>query len=142
MAMKIDRDTNRFREIVRGKIRQNLKKYVTNGEMIGRKGLYLVSIPVPSLDVPHFRYGKNGSGGVGQGEGEVGQPVGRGDGEEGSGRAGSDPFSRHVAAGPGDRRAIAGRRHPARDSTQSGDGGDPMASHDGRIHRRAEGRAG
>jgi sporulation protein YhbH len=91
MAMKIDRDTNRFREIVRGKIRQNLKKYVTNGEMIGRKGRDLVSIPVPSLDVPHFRYGKNGSGGVGQGDGEVGQPVGRGDGEEGSGRAGSDP---------------------------------------------------
>jgi sporulation protein YhbH len=91
MAMKIDRDTNRFREIVRGKIRQNLKKYVTSGEMIGRKGRDLVSIPVPSLDVPHFRYGKNGSGGVGQGEGEVGQPVGRGDGEEGSGRAGSDP---------------------------------------------------
>lgn len=91
MAMKIDRDMNRFREIVRGKIRQNLKKYVTNGEMIGRKGRDLVSIPVPSLDVPHFRYGQNGSGGVGQGDGEVGQPIGRGEGEEGSGRAGSDP---------------------------------------------------
>lgn len=91
MAMKIDRDTNRFREIVRGKIRQNLKKYVTNGEMIGRKGKDLVSIPVPSLDVPHFRYGQNGSGGVGQGEGEVGQPIGRGEGEEGTGKAGSDP---------------------------------------------------
>jgi sporulation protein YhbH len=89
--MKIDRDTNRFREIVRGKIRQNLKKYVTNGEMIGRKGRDLVSIPVPSLDVPHFRYGQNGGGGVGQGDGEVGQPVGRGDGEEGTGKAGSDP---------------------------------------------------
>ncbi len=91
MGMKIDRDTNRFREIVRGKIRQNLKKYVTNGEMIGRKGKDLVSIPVPSLDVPHFRYGQNGSGGVGQGEGEEGQPIGRGEGEEGTGKAGSDP---------------------------------------------------
>src|SRR5688572_24018334 len=89
--MKIDRDTNRFREIVRGKIRQNLKKYITNGEMIGRKGRDLVSIPVPSLDVPHFRYGQNGSGGVGQGDGDVGDPVGRGDGEEGTGKAGSDP---------------------------------------------------
>lgn len=91
MAMKIDRDTNRFREIVRGKIRQNLKKYVTNGEMIGRKGRDLVSIPVPSLDIPHFRYGQNGSGGVGQGEGEVGQPIGRGEGEDGGSEAGSDP---------------------------------------------------
>ncbi|HTN77215.1 MAG TPA: DUF444 family protein, partial [Pirellulaceae bacterium] len=40
---------------------------------------------------PHFRYGQNGSGGVGQGEGEVGQPIGKGEGEEGTGQAGSDP---------------------------------------------------
>jgi uncharacterized protein len=88
---KIERDQNRFREIVRGRVRENLKRFVTNGEMIGRKGRDLVSIPVPSLDVPHFRYGDNGSGGVGQGEGQVGQPVGRGDDESGSGPAGGDP---------------------------------------------------
>lgn len=95
MIMKIQRDVTRFREIVRGKIRQNLKKYVTHGEMIGRKGRDLVSIPVPQLDVPHFRYGKNSTGGVGQGEGEVGQPIGRGEQEKGRGQAGSDPGS-HV----------------------------------------------
>ena len=78
MVMKIDRDTNRFKQIVRGKLRDNLRKYVTHGEMIGRKGKDLVSIPVPQLDVPHFRYGKN-QGGVGQGDGEVGQPIARGD---------------------------------------------------------------
>lgn len=91
--MKIERDHSRFREIVRGKIRENLRKYVTHGEMIGRKGRDLVSIPLPQLDVPHFRYGKNGSGGVGQGEGEEGTPVGRGDDEEGdgSGQAGNEP---------------------------------------------------
>src|SRR6476646_7858327 len=70
--MKIDRDASRFRQIVRGKIRENLRKYVTHGEMIGRKGNDLVSIPLPQLDVPHFRYGQNGRGGVGQGEGEIG----------------------------------------------------------------------
>src|SRR5882762_3203086 len=92
MYMKIDRDQSRFKQIVKGKIRQNLRKYVTHGEMIGRKGRDLVSIPVPQLDVPHFRYGKNGSGGVGQGDGEEGQSVGSG-GEQGSGKgpAGSDP---------------------------------------------------
>ncbi len=91
MVMKIDQDTNRFKKIVRGKIRENLRKYVTHGEMIGRKGKDLVSIPVPQLDVPHFRYGRN-QGGVGQGDGEVGQPVARGDQEgEGTGQAGSDP---------------------------------------------------
>ena len=94
--MKIDRDRNRFRQIVRGKIRQNLRKYVTHGEMIGRKGRDLVSIPLPQLDVPHFRYGKNGQGGVAQGDGEEGQPIARGDDEgEGQGQAGSDP-GQHV----------------------------------------------
>ena len=56
-----------------------------------RKGKYLFSIPVPQLDVPHFRYGKNGSGGVGQGDGQVGDPVGRGQDEDGPGEAGSEP---------------------------------------------------
>src|SRR5262249_5640076 len=74
-----------------GKIRQNLRKYVTQGEMIGRKGRDLVSIPVPQLDIPHFRYGKNGSGGVGQGDGEVGTPLGPGEQEEGTGQAGRHP---------------------------------------------------
>ena len=92
MTMKIEHDVSRFREIVKGKIRENLRKYVTHGEMIGRKGRDLVSIPIPQLDVPHFRYGKNGSGGVGQGEGEEGQPIGKGEDEaSGKGQAGGDP---------------------------------------------------
>jgi hypothetical protein len=92
MFLKVERDQSRFRQIVRGKIRQNLKKYVTHGEMIGRQGRDLVSIPIPQLDVPHFRFGKNGSGGVGQGDGEVGSPLGPGgDPGNGKGRAGSDP---------------------------------------------------
>src|ERR1700724_2580877 len=90
--LKIDQDQRRFKQIVRGKIRQNLRKYVTHGEMIGRKGRDLVSIPIPQLDVPHFRYGQNGSGGVGQGDGEEGTPVASGsDPQSGTGQAGSDP---------------------------------------------------
>jgi len=91
MTTKIDRDATRFRQIVRGKIRENLRKYVSHGEMIGRKGRDYVSIPIPKLDVPHFRYGQN-RGGVGQGEGEEGQPVARGEDDgDGKGQAGSDP---------------------------------------------------
>ena len=89
--MRVEHDLSRFRQIVRGKIRQNLRKYITHGELIGRKGRELVSIPIPQLDVPHFRYGKNGSGGVGQGDGEEGTPVASGDDESGQGQAGSDP---------------------------------------------------
>jgi len=97
MVMKIERDRHRFREIVRGRIRENLHKYVTHGEMIGRKGRDLVSIPVPQLDLPHFRHGDNGSGGVGQGDGEIGQPIGRGSKPAGGqGEAGSEPGAGHV----------------------------------------------
>jgi sporulation protein YhbH len=88
--MKIERDQSRFKQIVRGKIRQNMRKYVTHGEMICRKGRDLVSIPIPQLDVPHFRYGKNGSGGVGQGEGQEGDQIAQGE-NNGTGPAGSEP---------------------------------------------------
>ncbi len=95
--MEIERDQRRFKQIVRGRIRENLRKYITHGEMIGRRGKKAVSIPVPKLDVPRFRFGKNGSGGVGQGDGEEGDVVGKpGDGPEGSGKAGSDPGSGHL----------------------------------------------
>ena len=38
MSLRIDQDHRRFREIVRGKIKQNLRKYITQGEMLGKKG--------------------------------------------------------------------------------------------------------
>lgn len=96
MVMDIERDQRRFKQIVRGKIRENLRKYITHGEMIGRRGKDAVSIPVPQLDVPRFRFGKNGSGGVGQGDGEVGEEVGKPDQQgDGSGGAGSDPGAGH-----------------------------------------------
>ncbi len=82
---KIDKDRNRFHEIVRGKIKQNLKRFVTHHEMIGRKGKNIVSIPLPQIELPHFRFGPNPKGGVGQGEGDVGSPV------DGAGEGGDEP---------------------------------------------------
>src|SRR6266513_1390237 len=70
MTLKIKQDHARFREIVRGRIKQNLKKYVQKGEMIGKKGKDFITIPVPTIDIPHFRFGEKQQGGVGQGEGE------------------------------------------------------------------------
>jgi sporulation protein YhbH len=92
MALRIDPDHRRFRDIVRGKIKQNLKKYISNGELLGRKGKDKVSIPLPQINLPRFRYGGGGGkGGVGQGEGEVGDAIGKGDpSQEGSGKAGKD----------------------------------------------------
>src|ERR1044071_7544392 len=67
MVQGSERDVGRFKQIVRGKIREDLRKYVSNGEMIGKRGKDLVSIPLPQLNIPHFRYGKNGRGGVSSG---------------------------------------------------------------------------
>lgn len=87
--LKIEQDLERFHEIVRGKIRKNLKKYISSGEMIGRQGKDLISIPVPQIDPPRFTYGKNPKQGVGQGKGKEGDPVA---GSEGSGsKAGNSP---------------------------------------------------
>ena len=88
---RIDRDVNRFRKIVRGQIRRNLRKYMSHGELIGRQGRRLVSIPLPQIDIPRFRYGSKQQGGVGQGEGEIGDPLGQGDPQPGQGQAGSEP---------------------------------------------------
>ncbi len=72
MASKIDQDHNRFRQIVRGRIKKELKKYISNGELIGRRGRDLISIPLPQVRIPQFVYGRRQTGGVGQGEGGVG----------------------------------------------------------------------
>ena len=85
----VRRDHARFRQIVKGKIKQDLKKYVTHGEMLGRKGKDTVTIPVPQIDIPHFRFGEKEQGGVGQGDGEPGDPVGQGDPKDGQCKAGN-----------------------------------------------------
>ena len=75
--LNIDRDLGRFRDIVKGKVRKDLKKYMSSGELIGRKGKEVVSIPLPQIGIPRLRYGKNESG-VGQGDGEQGDGAGQG----------------------------------------------------------------
>lgn len=90
--MKIEKDHQRFRQIVKGKIRKDLRRFLTRGELIGKEGKHLVSIPIRGIDLPHFRYGDNNDGGVGQGEGQPGQPV---DGQPGIGPGGTEP-GRHI----------------------------------------------
>ena len=91
MSLKIDQDHSRFRKIVRGKIRQNLKKYISQGELIARQGKDTISIPIPQIDIPKFRFADKQQGGVGQGDGEEGDALSDSQQEgEGSGQAGSN----------------------------------------------------
>jgi hypothetical protein len=85
VSLKIHQDHSRFKAIVRGKIKSNLRKYVQKGEMLGKKGKDAISIPIPFIDIPRFKYGHKEQGGVGQGDGEVGQTLGPGQVQPGDG---------------------------------------------------------
>jgi len=87
VTLKIDRDHSRFRDIVRGRIRKGLREYISHGELIGKQGKDLVSIPIPQIDVPRFTFGSKNQGGVGQGPGQPGDALGDGE-ESGQGQAG------------------------------------------------------
>jgi len=89
--MKIEQDHGRFRQIVRGRIKDNLKRYVTQADMLVPKGRDVVTVPIPQINLPRFRFSARRQGGVGQGEGEPGQPIGQdpqqGDGQQQAGNA-------------------------------------------------------
>lgn len=80
--MKIGRDHSRFKKIVRGKIKNNLKKFISNGSIIGKQGKDKVSIPVSQINLPRFKFNSQQAGGIGQGDGEVGDSLGQGEGSE------------------------------------------------------------
>ncbi len=90
MGHPIKRDHARFRKIVKGKVRENLRKYVSAGQMPLPKGDGVYTIPMPSIDTPRFKFGERQQGGVGQGEGKPGDSVDGGgeQGEAGKGEAG------------------------------------------------------
>ncbi|MGH7142585.1 MAG: DUF444 family protein [Planctomycetota bacterium] len=90
MPSNIEHDHGRFRQIVRGKIKQGLRRFMAKGEMIGRRGKDTVAIPMPEIQIPHFQFGTN-QGGVGQGEGKPGDRFGpQSDPGDGSGLAGQE----------------------------------------------------
>ncbi|MGH7163007.1 MAG: DUF444 family protein [Planctomycetota bacterium] len=90
MVQKIDLDRTRFKQIVRGAIRKDLRKHIANGAIIARRGERTVSIPLPQIQLPRFTFGGVPGGGVGQGSGEIGDPV-YGDPRGGRGAAGELP---------------------------------------------------
>ena len=92
MILQINNDHQRFRKIVRGKIREDLRKFLTRGELLGREGQKYISIPVRGIDIPHFRYGDNDDAGVGRGEGKPGDAVGQ---DDGAGAGGTEE-GRHI----------------------------------------------
>jgi uncharacterized sporulation protein YeaH/YhbH (DUF444 family) len=83
MVHRIEKDHQRFRQIVRGRIRRDLRRYIAEGELLGRRGREAVSIPIPQIELPRFVFADGSGEGVGQGPGQTGDGV--------PGEAGSEP---------------------------------------------------
>jgi uncharacterized sporulation protein YeaH/YhbH (DUF444 family) len=89
MSLKIDSDTNRFKDIVKGKVRSNLKRLVSSQDLLGQQGNKQVKIPISNIDLPRFTYGDKSGGGAGMGDGDPGDPMG-GQEQPGKGKAGNE----------------------------------------------------
>ena len=75
MRKRIRKDLERFKRIVRGEIRRNLKELIESGEIVGQRGRDIVKVPIKSIRIPEFRYDPRDAGGIGAGDGEIGEPV-------------------------------------------------------------------
>ena len=77
MPRKIGEDHKEFRDVVSGRIRKALKKFIKSGSIFRSRGKNgKVSINIPKIDIPHIVYGENNSG-VGRGNGKPGDVIGR-----------------------------------------------------------------
>lgn len=74
---RIKKDENKFIDILKGKIKENLKKYLKPGSVIlpGRGQKEPIRIKFYHLPLPKFRYGAN-HGGLGAGKGKQGEDLG------------------------------------------------------------------
>jgi hypothetical protein len=91
MRKRIRKDLERYKRIVRGEIRRNLRELIESGEIVGQRGKDIVKVPIKSIRIPEFRYDPRDAGGVGSGAGQLGEPVkidkeGEGWGQPGQGR--------------------------------------------------------
>lgn len=70
---KIDGNVERFREIIRGKVRADIFKHIANGDFIVPPGEKGAAIPLPkTIVLPRFHFGDNGGVSEGPGQGEEG----------------------------------------------------------------------
>ena len=75
---RVREDYGEYRDLVKDKVKSRLKDHIKTGKKIKRQGKDVVVVDVPVVELPHFRHGKNKKGGIGNGEGEVGDVVGNG----------------------------------------------------------------
>ncbi len=87
MPRRIEEDHAQFRDVVSGRIRRALKKFIKSGQIVRNRGKNgKISISIPKIDIPHIVYGNNEEG-AGRGPGKEGDVIGK-DPKKGNGAAG------------------------------------------------------
>lgn len=90
MGLRIHNDHARFNDVIRGRIKKNLKKYIKSGEFISKQGNQKIAVPISRIDLPHFRFLDKSQGGVGQGQGEPGDALSKSDDKSEEKKAGQE----------------------------------------------------
>ena len=92
MPKRIQEDWKKFRDVVSGRTRRELKRLIKSGAIVrSRPKGGKMTISIPEIEIPHFVHGSTGDG-VGRGPGEEGDVVGRDPQPgQGGGQAGTDP---------------------------------------------------
>lgn len=90
-SLGIQPDVRRYHDIVKGKVREDLREYITSDDIVAQHGNDIISIPVREISTPQFVFGSNEQG-VGEGEGEEGQGKGGKAGEHEGKKQREEPF--------------------------------------------------
>jgi uncharacterized protein len=74
---RIEEDHKDFRDVVSGRIRRALKKFIKSGQIVRNRGKNgKISISIPKIDIPHLVHGNSGEG-AGRGPGKEGDVLGK-----------------------------------------------------------------
>jgi uncharacterized sporulation protein YeaH/YhbH (DUF444 family) len=88
--MKIEQDVARFQKIIKGHIKRELTKFISQGDLvITQKGQKSCHVTLPRIYIPQFRFGENETQGIGRGQADA--PLGKLLEEEGDDEGGQKP---------------------------------------------------
>lgn len=70
-----EQEYRRLKKKIKDYVKNNLRDYLFNDSVIGRKGKKLIQIPITGIRLPSFERDRKKGGGIGQGPGETGDPL-------------------------------------------------------------------
>lgn len=77
MPRRIEEDHKDFIDVVSGRLRKALKKFIKSGKIVRNRGKRgKISISIPKIDIPHITFGNNQNG-AGRGPGNDGDVIDR-----------------------------------------------------------------